>query len=98
MVMNFLLLLIKTVKICAFSEVVWHSCHDNLHPLALFSVSGVRVSGAFKGKPKRITHQTLLGFSLNQQTFEHEFLYTNMIDLEHRCNRLNKNNQSFGST
>ncbi|GLV46347.1 hypothetical protein CBL_09645 [Carabus blaptoides fortunei] len=35
---------------------------------------GVRISGAFKAKPKRITHQALISFQAAGQAFHHVFL------------------------
>lgn len=45
--------------------------HDKI---PCFPVSGVRVTGAFRTKERRVTHQMFLKFTINNANFEHEFL------------------------
>lgn len=39
-----------------------------------FPVTGVRITGAFRTKERRITHQMLVTFFINNSNFKHEFL------------------------
>lgn len=42
--------------------------------IPVFPVTGVRITGAFKTKERRVTHQLLLSFSVSGKVFAHEFL------------------------
>lgn len=61
-------------QICAFSDLVWNSCLVG-SDFPIFPITGVRVSGAFKNKCRKITHQVLLTFSMLNYTFQFEFFY-----------------------
>lgn len=60
--------------ICCLSESVWLQIQDFRTDLTVFPVTGVRVSGAFKTKKRRVKLQIDLPFKVGGELFHHEFL------------------------
>ncbi|GLV61262.1 hypothetical protein CBL_21089 [Carabus blaptoides fortunei] len=60
-------------QVSCLSRDVWDQVEGRTD-MPIFPVTGVRISGAFKAKPKRITHQALISFQAAGQVFHHEFL------------------------
>lgn len=60
-------------QVSCLSRDVWDQIEGRTD-MPIFPVTGVRISGAFKAKPKRITHQALISFQAAEQAFHHEFL------------------------
>lgn len=61
-------------EICALSEQVWSQISEFHHLIPTFSCSGIKVTGAFKNKQRRIKKQSLITFSIESINVSHEFL------------------------
>lgn len=68
--------LIDTGSECTcLSGDVYNQLSGHYDKIPVFPVSGVRITGAFKTKERRVTHQLLLSFSVESgKVFAHEFL------------------------
>lgn len=60
--------------VCCLSESVWLQVQDFRGDLTVFPVTGVRISGAFKTKKRRVKLQIDLPFKVGDEIFYHEFL------------------------
>ncbi|KAB0803020.1 hypothetical protein PPYR_05206 [Photinus pyralis] len=61
-------------EICAISEQVWSQLGDYHHKIASISSSGIKVSGAFKSKQRRVKQQSLITCQVLGNEFNFEFL------------------------
>lgn len=65
-------------EISAISEDVWNRFPENLKAdIPCFPCTGVRITGAFKSKQKKIQLQSLIIFSCNGNLFKQEFFLVN---------------------
>lgn len=61
-------------EICAISEEVWSQIEEYHGNIPAFSCSGIKVTGAFKVKQRRVKQQVLLTFNILKNNITHEFL------------------------
>lgn len=61
-------------EVCCFSEEVWSQLSSFHKLVPTFPCTGVKVTGAFKVRQRRVKQQSLLTFSINDQEITYEFL------------------------